>query len=293
MSPEQLLGKPFDRRVDIFAAALVLWESLAGRKPFDGESSGRVMFQLVEQPAPLLTTIMPHLPASLAAVVAKAASLDPAQRFATALEFARALEQGSQPLPPSVIGDWVREVVGGTLARREASLREMEAWSAGHSDLEEETSPGEKSLSVPILTPSGAADTEETLSEISAAGLLDTGPRKIPRPSSKKRRGVFVGAGVAVALCAGALFAAGRSSAVHAGASVEAPARPEVSAPAPASPPASSTPQAAEVLPAPPATQEATPAVGGKAPRPRRVFTKHAPPSPSAVRRPEDLFSRE
>jgi serine/threonine-protein kinase len=291
MSPEQLLGKPFDRRVDIFAAALVLWESLAGRKPFDGESSGRVMFQLVEQPAPLLTTIMPHLPASLAAVVAKAASLDPAQRFATALEFARALEQGSQPLPPSVIGDWVREVAGGTLARREASLREMEVWSAGHSDLEEETLPGEGSPSLPVLAPAAGADTEETLSEFS--NLLDTAPRKIPRSSRAKKRRIAVAAGAAVVLCAGALFAVGRSSAMHADARAESPARLEISAPGPVSPPVSSAPQTVEA-PAPPATPEAAPVVGGKTPRPRRVLTKHAPaPASPGLRRPEDLFSRE
>jgi serine/threonine-protein kinase len=295
MSPEQLLGRPLDRRVDVFAAALVLWEALVGRKPFDGESEGRVMFQLVEQPAPLLTSVLPDLPSSLAAVVSKAAALDPAERFATALEFARALEQESQPLPPSVIGDWVRDVAGATLTGREESLRTMEAWSVGSRSAEVEVLPGSQRASSPPVLISADADAE-TKSEIT--GLLDSGLREVPRSARRRRGRVAVGVGVAVAICAGAVFALGRGKVSPAMAPlVERPVQSEA-------PPAGPAPGALAAVPAPaappsiqatpvPAT-DPTPAVGGKTPRPRRVLTKHAPAAPApGMRRPEDLFSRE
>jgi eukaryotic-like serine/threonine-protein kinase len=296
MSPEQLLGRPLDRRVDVFAAALVLWEALVGRKPFDGESEGRVMFQLVEQPAPPLTSVLPDLPSSLAAVVAKAAALDPAQRFATALEFARALEQESQPLPPSVIGDWVRDVAGATLARRDESLRTMEACSVGSwSEEVEVLTAAQRASSAPVLIPADAD--AETKSEIT--GLLDSGLREVPRSARRRRGRVAVGVGVAVALCAGAVFALGRGKASPATAPVErvvqSEALPAGSAPGVLAPvAASSAPPSIQATSPAPATADPTPATGAKTSRPRRVLTKHAPPAPApGMRRPEDLFSRE
>ncbi len=298
MAPEQLLGNALDRRVDVFAAALVLWEALAGRRPFDGESSARIMFQLVGEQAPPLSSILPDLPASISEAVAKAGALDPPERFATALAFARALEQGSQPLPPSAVGDWVREVAGLTLARRQERLRAIEAWSPGARDitLDELDCAPPRSSRIPLapVTPDGP-----TQSEVSE--FLDSGLRPRPRARSLHRRRVAVGAAVAVALSMGAFLAFGRAKSPSPAVPVQSTAyRPDTPSPA-AGPAGPAAPSSSVGAPVPPAAEVTAPAAAVETPpaapapkvaRPRRIPTRHAPTSP-AFRRPEDLFSRE
>ncbi|HEY3667132.1 MAG TPA: serine/threonine-protein kinase, partial [Polyangiaceae bacterium] len=58
MAPEQLLGRPLDRRVDIFAAGIVLWEAISGRKMFDADNSGQLMYQVLEFEIPPLSTLV-------------------------------------------------------------------------------------------------------------------------------------------------------------------------------------------------------------------------------------------
>jgi serine/threonine-protein kinase len=123
MAPEQILGQPFDRRVDIYAAGLVLWEALAGKRLFQGDSSGQIMYRVLREEIPRL----PLVAAPIADAVARAIARDPASRFATAFEFARALEEASEPVAPTAIGDWVREVSGPALSQRLERLLVIEA----------------------------------------------------------------------------------------------------------------------------------------------------------------------
>jgi serine/threonine-protein kinase len=127
MAPEQILGQPIDRRVDIYAAGLVLWETLAGRRLFHGDSSGEIMYRVLREQIPRL----PLVPAPIADVVARAIERDPAARFATAFEFARALEEASEPVAPTAIGDWVRQVSGPALNQRLERLQEIETTPIG------------------------------------------------------------------------------------------------------------------------------------------------------------------
>lgn len=114
MAPEQLLGQPIDRGVDVYAAGLVLWEALAGRRLFLGDSSGHVMYRVLRGEIPRLSDVPPLVRDA----VSKAMERDRGARFATAFEFARALEEASAPVAPTAVGDWVREVSGPALARR-------------------------------------------------------------------------------------------------------------------------------------------------------------------------------
>ncbi len=123
MAPEQLLGQPIDRRVDVYAAGLVLWEALAGRRLFLGDSSGNLMYRVLRGEIPQLSNVPPLVRDA----VSKAIERDRVSRFATAFEFARALEEASEPVAPTAVGDWVREVSGPALVQRLELLQAIEA----------------------------------------------------------------------------------------------------------------------------------------------------------------------
>jgi serine/threonine protein kinase len=89
MSPEQIEGQPVDGRSDVFSVGAVLFEMVAGRPPFDGDSVTAVMMKIVlDEPAPDLRTSAPDAPASLAAVVRRALEKAPDDRYADAAEMA-------------------------------------------------------------------------------------------------------------------------------------------------------------------------------------------------------------
>ncbi|SOD91427.1 Stk1 family PASTA domain-containing Ser/Thr kinase [Streptomyces sp. Ag109_G2-15] len=84
LSPEQAQGKPADARSDLYSVGCMLFELLTGTPPFDGESPMSVLYQHVQQPPPVPSTLNPSLPPAVDAVVARALSKDPAGRYPTA-----------------------------------------------------------------------------------------------------------------------------------------------------------------------------------------------------------------
>ena len=86
MSPEQAAGQPVDARSDLFSFGVVLYELLAGRRPFDGATDLERLQALISQPAPSLSDASPDLPAELRNIVEKALEKDPAERYQTARE---------------------------------------------------------------------------------------------------------------------------------------------------------------------------------------------------------------
>ena len=92
MSPEQINGKPLDGRSDQFSAAVVLYELLTGKVPFEGESTGATMMKIISEPMPPLGTSAPLAPPELETIIGTALAKDPAARFPTAAAFAKALD---------------------------------------------------------------------------------------------------------------------------------------------------------------------------------------------------------
>jgi len=86
MSPEQVRGARADARSDVFALGCVLYEMIAGRKPFDAESMHAVLFKIMQEEPPPLRQVAPGTPEALVHVVERALSKSPADRFQNAGE---------------------------------------------------------------------------------------------------------------------------------------------------------------------------------------------------------------
>ena len=93
MSPEQVQGLPIDTRSDLFAVGVVLYQLLTGKRPFDGDSDFAIIQQVVSYHPPEPSAFNAQLPPALDAVVARALAKPREQRFATAYEFASALQE--------------------------------------------------------------------------------------------------------------------------------------------------------------------------------------------------------
>lgn len=93
MPPEQLTGSAVDRRSDIFAMGVMLWEALAGRRLWEGRKDLDVMKGLTRGNIPSLRAAAPDVAPELEAIVNRALQPDPDHRFATARDMQVALEK--------------------------------------------------------------------------------------------------------------------------------------------------------------------------------------------------------
>src|SRR6266849_1665960 len=99
MSPEQAAGEQqLDGRSDVYSLGCVLYEMLAGNPPYLGSSARAILARQSLDPVPRLRTVRETVPEEFERVVVKALAKTPADRFATAMQFAEALVAGS-PAP--------------------------------------------------------------------------------------------------------------------------------------------------------------------------------------------------
>ena len=92
MSPEQVQGQKIDSRADLFSVGVVLYQLLTDKRPFDGDNDFSIIHQIIgHTPAPP-SSFNARLPSAIDAVVARALAKDREQRFATARDFASALQ---------------------------------------------------------------------------------------------------------------------------------------------------------------------------------------------------------
>lgn len=92
MSPEQVRGEQADLRSDIFSAAVVFYELLAGQRPFSGAGAA-LAYQIVTNTPPRVTQINSRIPGAMSDVIEKAMTKDPQGRYQTAREFQHAIDE--------------------------------------------------------------------------------------------------------------------------------------------------------------------------------------------------------
>ena len=224
MAPEQVRGEG-SRATDVYAASVVLWEALTGRRLFRADNDAQTLDRVLKGCDVPPSRFAPGLPAAIDEVTMRGLRVDPAERFATARDMARALEEAIALAPASRIGDWVEASAKDTLDQRSARIASIES----DSSLRAPPSPSP--------TSSASQPAEIVVHEAEVPTQLSSGsvssPGTAPRAGARRRTAWLAVAGGGAVLLAAALFAA----------------RSRLSIPAPAA--ASGTP--AQEIPAAPA----------------------------------------
>ncbi len=127
LSPEQARGETVDARSDVYASGCVLFELLTGDPPFTGDSPVAVAYQHVREEPNRPSEVNPQVPAALDAVVLKALSKNPANRYQSAAEMRADLVRvlsGQRPKAPMVMSEEERTaMMAGPAATQVAATR--------------------------------------------------------------------------------------------------------------------------------------------------------------------------
>jgi len=91
MPPEAIDNKPLDARADLYSLAVIAYQALVGRVPFDGPTPMAILYMQAHQPPPAIRELAPHVPRAVELFIEKALKKDPADRFQSAVEMAKAL----------------------------------------------------------------------------------------------------------------------------------------------------------------------------------------------------------
>jgi len=130
MSPEQVAGEPLDRRTDVFALGVVLWELTTGQRLFRMESDLDTMAKVQECAVPQPSSIVRGYPIDLEKIVMKALAKTKTERYRTARELSRALQSLLMRRSLFVAADevtaYMQSIFDDRIRKREAHLR----WAA-------------------------------------------------------------------------------------------------------------------------------------------------------------------
>jgi formylglycine-generating enzyme required for sulfatase activity/serine/threonine protein kinase len=202
MAPEQLAGATLDRRTDVYAAAVILWELFAGQRLWQRADAQTSLIQKMFKPVERPSLYRPELPDALEAIVLHGLERDPERRFATAREFALAIEQYGPLATPSEVGAWVERMAKDALSARSLKVAGFESAPPVTVDSSPDRQERPPLLTMrsdtypvtrerPTLPDSGAARTEGTAAKgVPIAAIRITRPsisRPFPAPGTKKR----------------------------------------------------------------------------------------------------------
>jgi serine/threonine protein kinase len=99
MSPEQVEGKDVNQRSDIYSLGIILYEMVAGRVPFEGDTALSIAMKQKGEAPKNPQSLNPNLPDDLAGVILKCLEKDPPKRYPSAADLRAELEQVEKGLP--------------------------------------------------------------------------------------------------------------------------------------------------------------------------------------------------
>ena len=133
MAPEQVLSSQIDRRADLFAVGVMLWEAATGARMWKDQSDLQIMQTLSQGHVPAAVEANPSIDPELAAVIDRALAPRPEDRFGTASEFRQALEAflfgRTARIKPRAIGEWVSGLFQKERANLQAVVQDQLAGS--------------------------------------------------------------------------------------------------------------------------------------------------------------------
>ena len=199
MAPEQARGGDLDRRADVFAMGIVLWEALSGRRLFKAENEMATLNRVLFEPIPRLLDVEPSIPEAIDEVIMRSLDRDPDKRYSTAAEFADAVESASfgvlRLASVRDVAGFVQEVLGDDIAQSRDVVR---TWMT-----QNEMAPTSRAISsasgsyvLSTQTPSNSPPVSIT----AASMAVPEATKKLSKPTEerKKRKNVrviaFVGA---------------------------------------------------------------------------------------------------
>jgi serine/threonine protein kinase len=308
LAPEQLAGET-SRATDVYAAGVVLWEMLTCKRLFSGKTEAELLNKILTAEVPAPSTINPNVPAELDRITLKATARAPAARYASALEMAADIDQALRPASAMVVTQWLEGIAGPALAERHALVSEIESGSlraVARPELLKElagsvgriSTDGSGQVPLPLPPPPSSAATIGTHSSASMASLT----YKTPATKPPSRVALWVGAGVALVVLAGAgVFlsrggtttptAASPTTSASASASASASTSTSISTPTSASQSPSASPSTSTAATPPPDAGVAASSRAPAAAVPKRRGGKAGGKTGGAGSQPSDLDS--
>ena len=173
MSPEQVRRRPIDRRADLWAMGVVLWELVTGERLFRRASEVDTLLAIERDAPPRLAEKCPSVAPELDAIVARALAREPADRYATAREMARELNRfvarSGEPVGVAEMAEWMESRFGATRDQRLRAVDEARG-----------------TVSETLTHPEGAPHRSSTSTSPSARPAEPPRPPRPPVPSAPR-----------------------------------------------------------------------------------------------------------
>ena len=258
MAPEQARHQTVDRRADVFSLGVVLYELLADRKPFRGNTLTEITNAVLTQEPALACEVDRKVPLGLAEIAARAMVKDPEQRYRSARAFSRDLRHWLDDNAATQDGDM--PAPAGPKARRRWATGALASLAVGGVVLAVALAPRSKPAPAAAVAPAAASAVASSVAS-SGASSVASAASSVAAPASQ-----------APARATAPVAAAATAAAVAAAAVAPPPAVSTTPAPAP------TRTASAPLAPAP-----AAPAAPAPAPAPARPVAA----APSAVAAPK------
>ncbi len=266
MAPEQIRGE-VTRVTDVYAASVVLWEALTSKRLFKGDNEAQVLDLVLRGCDVPPGKYAPGLPSALDEVTMRGLSLDPARRFSTAREMARALEDATPLATASRIGDWVEVTAKDTLDERSARIASIES----DSSLQAPPRAPQPAPSIVGVTDTPAGD-DVVPTQLSSGSVSSAG--QSPPSGARRRTSWLLATGAALVVGAAIVAMVSRPS---------TGTRAAASTPVITTAPAPSPPPSVAATPSPAPTQSAAPPASASSPSSAAASASPVPPPPRSV----------